>query len=57
VIRLSATISARRSLLLMASKKAERRLSVGRSTLFDKIRKFDIRSGVRLRALSREPLG
>ena len=34
---------------------AARRLGVGRSTLFEKIRKLDIRSGIRLSALSREP--
>jgi DNA-binding NtrC family response regulator len=34
---------------------AARRLGVGRSTLFEKIRKLDIRSGIRLPALSREP--
>jgi DNA-binding NtrC family response regulator len=34
---------------------AARRLGVGRSTLFEKIRKLDIRSGIRLAALSREP--
>jgi DNA-binding NtrC family response regulator len=36
---------------------AARRLGVGRSTLFDKIRKLDIRTSIRLPALSREPLG
>ena len=34
---------------------AARRLGVGRSTLFEKIRKLDIRSGIRLSALAREP--
>jgi DNA-binding NtrC family response regulator len=36
---------------------AAKRLGVARSTLFDKMRKLDIRSGIRLPALTRESLG
>jgi DNA-binding NtrC family response regulator len=36
---------------------AARRLGVGRSTLFEKMRKLDIRPSIRLPAFSREPLG
>jgi DNA-binding NtrC family response regulator len=36
---------------------AAKRLGISRSTLFEKMRKLDIRSGIRLPPLSREPLG